>query len=184
MRKIRTMLENPKIEGNIGTILRNIYCFDAGLLLLPSSIKEKIRINKITGASGTSSKVAYEYFGNVEGYLRNYAYRKIGFVCQQDASNATPITEFDFKDNDLLIFGNEANGLTTKCISHCDELITIPILKPESCLNVGIAHGIGLYEVFRQKLERGERQLPEFKDDTSAERLKLFMSRVEDKKES
>ena len=161
MRKIRVMLENPHKPENIGTVMRNIYAFNSGALIVPKTAN---LILESRSACGTGKKVSIQKVDNTTEFLKKTSYRKIGFVVQNEEKyKSIPITDFNsndknsdlkFKDNDLLIFGNEAEGLTVEAIELCDKLITIPMLGHKGCLNLAVSTGITLYEVLRQKIER------------------------------
>lgn len=57
----------------------------------------------------------------------------------------------------VLMIGNETNGLCQAFKAHCDELLTIP-MNEGSCatsFNVSCAASVMMYEVMRQRREKG-----------------------------
>lgn len=48
-----------------------------------------------------------------------------------------------------ILFGPEASGLTNEDISHCDEIVTIPVSKNYSSLNIAQSVCILSYEIFK-----------------------------------
>jgi tRNA (cytidine/uridine-2'-O-)-methyltransferase len=57
----------------------------------------------------------------------------------------------DFRDHDWLIFGSETAGLPQRLLDdRADQVIRIPQVESERCLNLSTAAGIGLYEALRQ----------------------------------
>jgi len=51
----------------------------------------------------------------------------------------------------VLLMGDERKGLTPDLIALCDELVRIPMVGGSDSLNLGIATGIMLYELFNQR---------------------------------
>jgi len=161
MRKISVLLENPSKSENIGTVIRNIYAFDAGRLFLN---KDAPLVTKIGSACGTGEKVSIQKLESIPEFLKTTNLRKIGFIVAQHDSKFVPIditkkdkdgNTFEFKPRDLLIFGTERSGLTEETKAACDVLVTIPMLGHMACLNLATTTGIALYEVLRQKIVKG-----------------------------
>jgi tRNA (cytidine/uridine-2'-O-)-methyltransferase len=56
-----------------------------------------------------------------------------------------------FRDGDWLIFGSETRGLPEKLLAQrAAQVVRIPQVEGERCLNLSTAAGIGLYEALRQ----------------------------------
>ncbi|MDB5293742.1 MAG: methyltransferase, TrmH family, group 2 [Phycisphaerales bacterium] len=57
----------------------------------------------------------------------------------------------DYSTDDWLIFGSETHGLSDRLLSQFPEqLVRIPQVEGERCLNLSTAVGIGLYEALRR----------------------------------
>ena len=166
MRKITILLEKPEKPANIGVVMRNIYAFDSGRMYLQKDVEV---LKKIGTACGTGTKVSIERFSEIEEFLKNTIQRKIGFIVAEHDKKNIPInlTEFKFEDNDLLVFGGEGPGLTDETKALCDKLVTIPMLGHMGCLNLAVSTGIVLYEVLRQKVEKGSITLKSLKEKKS-----------------
>jgi 23S rRNA (guanosine2251-2'-O)-methyltransferase len=54
-----------------------------------------------------------------------------------------------------LVMGSEGDGLRFNTRKQCDVLVEIPMQVSEFNLNVSVATGVSLYEIFRQR-----RQVP------------------------
>ena len=50
-----------------------------------------------------------------------------------------------------LVFGNEGNGVNPELSQKIKKKIYIPMIGAGESLNVGVAAGIIMYEVFRQR---------------------------------
>ena len=54
-----------------------------------------------------------------------------------------------FSQKNVIVIGNEANGITTAMLHHCDKLLTIPMPGGTESLNASVAAALMIYEVIR-----------------------------------
>jgi tRNA G18 (ribose-2'-O)-methylase SpoU len=69
-------------------------------------------------------------------------------VADPDASS---LSEHEFEEDDLIVFGSESRGLPDDVLSLCHVRLTIPLLGETQSLNLAVSFGIVLYEVHRQR---------------------------------
>ena len=62
------------------------------------------------------------------------------------------VFEADLKGSLGLVVGAEGTGIRRLTAENCDLLINIPMSGSVECLNVSVATGICLFEVFRQRI--------------------------------
>lgn len=80
-------------------------------------------------------------------------YRRIATVVDKHAES---IFNFQYGKNDLLVFGDERNGLDKEIVSLCDKKVYIPQFQPDSkrkriqCRTLVSAEAMFLYEFMRQ----------------------------------
>lgn len=78
--------------------------------------------------------------------------KKEGFwLMGADMSADLPFFKADFKLPLVLLLGSEGRGLSRLLREKCDFLLRIPVQGAVSSLNVSVAGGIIMYEVFRQR---------------------------------
>jgi len=67
-----------------------------------------------------------------------------------------PYTDWDYTDEDCLVFGRETRGLPEKLLrENWERCLTIPMPNPEvRSLNLATSVGIVLYEALRQSAKR------------------------------
>jgi 23S rRNA (guanosine2251-2'-O)-methyltransferase len=77
--------------------------------------------------------------------------KKAGFwVYSADTAGiAAPQTQF--APRTALVLGSEGSGISRLLAKECDTAVSIPTCGKIDSLNVSVAAGILLYEVFRQK---------------------------------
>lgn len=69
------------------------------------------------------------------------------------ASAKNDVYSMDYSLPTAVVVGNENSGLFSETRECCTELIRIPMATGQSSLNVGVAAGILLYELTRQRLK-------------------------------
>jgi 23S rRNA (guanosine2251-2'-O)-methyltransferase len=70
---------------------------------------------------------------------------------------AQPYAESDLTGPLGLVIGSEGRGLSRLVRETCDFLVRLPLLGNVESLNAGVAGGIALYEVLRQRGEVARR---------------------------
>ena len=63
---------------------------------------------------------------------------------------ATPLTDFVFQPDDLLLFGKESAGAPDYVHAAADARVFIPIQPEARSLNLSVSAGIGVWEAVRQ----------------------------------
>ena len=72
-----------------------------------------------------------------------------------DGKSTTSLPEVpDVSGPVALVVGSEGAGLSRLVREACDYLAAIPISKGVESLNAGVAAGIALYEISRQRAQR------------------------------
>ena len=63
----------------------------------------------------------------------------------------TQLPDFNFNMDTALVMGSEGDGLRFNTRKQCDVLVEIPMQVADFNLNVSVATGVSLYEIFRQR---------------------------------
>ena len=66
-------------------------------------------------------------------------------------NNAKPVWECDLRSDVAIIFGSEGHGIRKEVIEASNGEVIIPMSNAVDSLNVGVAQGMVLYEVMRQR---------------------------------
>lgn len=140
-------IQNP---GNLGTVLRTCDATGVeGLILLPPSTDpyDPAAVKASMGAVFT-----------VPIYSINYAQLASlldlnSHICVLGTSDKAKQSAFAYQypNHTLLLIGSEREGLSTPFAALSDEMLSIPMVGACDSLNLSVATGIILYEVFRQK---------------------------------
>ena len=73
--------------------------------------------------------------------------RQLGFSVRGNLN----YSEFEYQENDWLLFGSETAGLPTNVLSDCHETLYIPMKEPNvRSLNLSVSVAISLFEARRK----------------------------------
>jgi len=125
---------------------RRCHVHDANGLIRPRYGRSRTRRLKKVSA-GAFFRVGFERVEDPAAFLASHGGRKIATVPDP---GATPLNEFRFRPDDMLVFGSEGYGISPGVLSLCDGRVTIPQRGATQSLNLGVAVGIVLFEAVRQ----------------------------------
>jgi tRNA (cytidine/uridine-2'-O-)-methyltransferase len=134
---IHLLAYNSQSGVNIGQILRTAEMFQVEAKIYDKSdtlrdvIKGRTAEDFSCGAIGRLTDFLVE---DIEAYLATHKGRRIATCLSPDA---TPLNEFIFEPHDIIMFGNEYDGLPTEMIESADAKLYIPlpegvVTKPRS----------------------------------------------------
>ncbi len=136
---------------NLGAIVRSATAFGASGILLPERRSAGVNAGAWKTSAGTLATTPVARCTNLTRQLK--AYQDAGcFVAGLDAHGGTSIADIPAADGPfVLVVGSEGKGLSRLVTDHCDILAHIPMFGHAESLNAGVAAGIALYELARQR---------------------------------
>jgi 23S rRNA (guanosine2251-2'-O)-methyltransferase len=139
---------------NLGAVARSTAAFGGHGVLIPSRRTASVTAGAWKASAGALARVPVARASNLARALA--AYQEAGiFVAGLDASGDTSVAELPVADAPLaLVVGSEGRGLSRLIADRCDVIVRIPIGGSTESLNAGVAAGIALYEVARQRASR------------------------------
>lgn len=144
---ILVALESVQNPGNLGTILRTCDAVGAkGLVLLDQSTDpyDPAAVKASMGSIFTVPVVRANY-EDLTAFLDNHpSIRSIG----TSDKAALDCFEANYPDPVLLLMGSEREGLSEKYQRLCEQMVSIPMLGACDSLNLSIATGVVLYQIF------------------------------------
>ena len=144
-------VEDPR---NLGAILRTAAAARVDGVFVPEHGAAKGGPLVGKASSGYADKIRLAVAGNLVALLEKLKERGI-WVVGVDQEAATSWTRFDYSLPLALVLGGEGKGIRRLVREHCDVLVGIPLSGGVESLNVSVAAGIVLFEVVRQRGERG-----------------------------
>ena len=136
---------------NLGAVLRSAGAFGAHGVLVPERRAAGVTAAAWKVSAGAAARGPVARATNLTRALQDL--RRAGvFVVGLDAGGDVPLGELPFATDPLvLVVGSEGKGLSRLVREQCDAIASIPIASAVESLNAGVAAGIALYEVARQR---------------------------------
>lgn len=142
-------IEDPR---NVGAIIRAAEASGAHAIILPERRAAGVTETVAKTSAGAVAHIPVAQVTNLVSALSEL--KELGFwVLGLAADGKDTIYRFDLKRPVVLVIGSEGKGLRPLVSSHCDTLLSIPILGKSESLNASVAAGVALYEVVRQNMK-------------------------------
>lgn len=146
---INLVLFQPEIPQNTGAIIRLCSCLSVPMEIIEPCgfIMGDKRIKRVAMDYKMKNEIirhkSWEAFYEKK---RQSNKRLILFTTKVKKS----FRDFNFMNEDLLLFGNESGGVPERVRDEVDESVTIPIAKNTRSLNLSMSVAIGVSEAMRQ----------------------------------
>jgi len=144
---MRLALFQPDIPQNVGACIRQSACFGVELHVIePTGFRFDDRAMKRAALDyGPLSHMTRH--ADWEAFQRD---RPPGRLVLFTTRGATPLPEFEFRPDDVLLFGKESAGAPDHVHAAADARVFIPIRPETRSLNLSVSAGIALWEGMRQ----------------------------------
>lgn len=142
------ILDGVQDPGNLGTIVRNSVAFGADTIVLS---KETVSLynEKVLRSTGGMIYNINVVTGDLEDIINKIKDKDIK-VIGTSLRKSKSLEEFERLDKYAIIFGNEGNGVSSKILGCCDDIVRIDMDNKCESLNVGVSTGIILYHLYKR----------------------------------
>ena len=132
--------------GNLGTIIRTADAVNCQGVILIGDCTSPYDIGSIRGSMGAifSTKIIKTDQNSFLNWKRQTGLQMIG----TSDKSATDYIDIDYHDPVILVMGSERAGMTQEEFDTCDEIAAIPMLRSSDSLNLAVATGIMLYQIY------------------------------------
>lgn len=144
-------LDEVTDPGNLGGILRTAAAAGASVVL-PERHAAPLSETVAKASAGAVERVRLARVPNASRFLARC--RGEGFWVFGADTLGDPAWGVDLTGDVVLCVGSEGSGLRRLTREGCDRLVSIPMAPGAGSLNVGVAAGILLFEVQRQRVAR------------------------------
>ena len=148
------VLDQVEDPQNLGAILRSAAAARVDGVFVPEHGSAGLTAAVTRASAGHADKVRVAAAGNLVALLERLKGLGI-WIVGLDAEARTPWTEFDYSLPVALVLGGEGKGMRRLVREHCDVRVGIPLAAGVDSLNVSVAAGVAVFEVVRQRGERG-----------------------------
>ena len=144
---VNIALFEPEIPHNTGALMRLCACLDVELHIIePMGFVLSDKHLKRAGMD-------YRDMANVtchasfDTFLKSQNDRRIILL---DTKGTVPLYDFEFHENDVLLFGKESSGVPNWVFDHADHSVFIPMKEECRSLNLALTAAMVLGEARRQ----------------------------------
>ena len=144
------ILDNIRSMNNVGSIFRTCDAFAVEKLYLCGITATPPNKDITKTALGATESVDWKYAESVEDLVVNLKQKNIKVYLVEQTDNSILLDKFQFSNERIaIVLGNEVFGVTDALLPLCDGAIEIPQQGTKHSLNVTIAAGIVLWEIFQ-----------------------------------
>lgn len=146
-------LDRVRDPGNLGTIIRTADAVGAEGVMLIGETTDPFGLEATRATMGSIFNVRLAA-GSAAEFL---AWRKTfeGRITGTHLSGTHDYRDIDYGGPNLLLMGNEQQGLPDDLAKACDALVKIPMRGQADSLNLAVATGVMLFEMARKQLKLG-----------------------------
>ena len=147
------LLDGIQDPHNLGSIIRTACAAGASGIVIPKRRACQVNSTVIKTSAGTVFKIPILRVSNINNYIDKL--KQSGVFCFGLDMNGENIYNTDFDKSVALVIGSEGDGISRLTKQKCDGLVSIPIDGSVESLNAGVASGISIFEVIRQRKIKG-----------------------------
>ena len=144
------LLNGVSDPGNLGTILRTALAAGFTDIILDEQCADVYSPKVIRSAMSavfSLNIIRKKSLEDVVAELKNKGYQISAAALTEQAVS---LYETAFPEKTALLFGSEAHGITEELLKLSDVTYIIPMAKEIESLNVAVAAGISMYELWRR----------------------------------
>lgn len=144
------ILDHLEDTHNLGAIIRTALCAGVNAIIIPDDRSVRVTSTVFKVSAGAIFYMPIIKITNINKAMDNL--KKKGYwIYGADMKGASDVFKTKLDGNICLVVGNEGNGLSPLVKKNCDGLVMIPQVGPLGSLNVSVATGIIIYEIFKQR---------------------------------
>ena len=143
-------LDAVQDPGNLGTIMRTAEAAGANGVIALSGSADTFAPKTLRSAMGSAFRLPITT-DTAPGELLAACQSANIMMAATAADAPLDYSEYDWRQPTLVIFGNEARGVNSSLLAHCETKLRIPLHQPVESLNVAAAAAVMLFEAARQR---------------------------------
>ena len=146
------VLDNVRSQNNIGSVFRTADAFRLESIILCGITSKPPHREIHKTALGATESVHWEYQEETPGVIEELKARGYQILAVEQAENSVSLEQFQLVKNQkyVLVFGHEIRGVDQKVVDMCDLCVEIPQFGTKHSLNISVAAGIVIWDIFKQ----------------------------------
>lgn len=135
---------------NFGAIARTAECLGADGIVIPSRGGAQINEDAVKTSAGAFNYLPVCREQNLLDAARYLKESGINIISCSEKTKKT-LDQMDFTSPTAIVMGSEERGISSELLELSDAIARVPMSGSIESLNVGVAAGMALYEVQRQR---------------------------------
>uniref|UniRef100_A0A6B2LCJ6 tRNA/rRNA methyltransferase SpoU type domain-containing protein n=1 Tax=Arcella intermedia TaxID=1963864 RepID=A0A6B2LCJ6_9EUKA len=153
-------LDEIQDPQNFGSVLRSCSFFGVSGVVIPGKRTAPLSPTVSKASSGAMELIDIFEAINLRSFIQRSKENGWCIIGTSSEGQEVDISSLQLNKPSVIIFGNEAKGISSNLLSLCDVVVKIPTSTPNpqilDSLNVGVATGIFLYELHKKRRMGGE----------------------------
>jgi tRNA G18 (ribose-2'-O)-methylase SpoU len=144
------VLDNIRSQNNIGAVFRTADAFRLRSLILCGITATPPHREIHKTALGATDSVEWSYSETTTDAVNRLKSEGFTIIAVEQTTGSIPLNEYKPLPGQKLavIFGNEVNGVDEALLPLCDAAIEIPQYGTKHSINVSVAVGIVIWDIF------------------------------------
>jgi 23S rRNA (guanosine2251-2'-O)-methyltransferase len=146
------VLDNVRSQNNIGSVFRTAVAFRLESIILCGITSKPPHREIHKTALGATESVHWEYQEETPKAIEELKAGGYQILAVEQAENSVSLEQLQLKKDQkyALVFGHEIRGVDQKVVDMCDLCVEIPQFGTKHSLNISVAAGIVIWDVFKQ----------------------------------
>lgn len=144
------VLDGITDTNNLGSIIRSAECAGVHGIILPKRRSAALNATVAKVSAGALEYVNVARVSNLVQTLRSLKNEGL-WVIGADMDGKINYQDADLTGSIALVIGSEGEGLSRLVKNECDLMVKIPMKGKISSLNAGVAAGIMIFEILKQR---------------------------------
>ena len=147
------LLENLQDPGNMGTIIRTADAAGFDCVICTEGCVDVYNPKVLRSTVGSVFRIDVIVTDKKGSEVAEILKKKDFTVCAAEPEGGKCCFDEDFTGKNVLVIGNEANGISDEMLAVCDKKLTIPMPGGTESLNASVAAALLMYEILRKQEE-------------------------------
>ena len=148
------LLDHIEDPQNVGSLLRTAEAAGVSGVVLPVDRSAAVTPAAVRASSGAAEHLRICRVVNLVRAMGALKEQGVWLAGLEMTPEAKPLAETDLTGSIGLVVGSEGHGMGRLVRETCDHVACIPMFGKVSSLNAGVAGGIALFEIRRQRSAR------------------------------
>jgi 23S rRNA (guanosine2251-2'-O)-methyltransferase len=145
------LLDHIEDPQNLGSLLRSADAAGVHGIVIPQDRAAEVTPAAVRASSGAAEHLKVSLVVNLVRAMNELKEAGLWIAGLEQSPESKPIGRADLGGPLALVVGSEGHGMGRLVRETCDYLVFIPMRGKVGSLNAGVAGGIGLFEIGRQR---------------------------------